>query len=101
MAASGNMKMSDMGQAFGESEKEGLSGKKLGQPAINPYQYQHRVSLDDKSLTKLGFGSKLPKIGDQFMVHALGEVHSVTQHSSATSGSGTNSSMPAAHSPVP
>jgi hypothetical protein len=88
----GNINLTDLAKPQEETEKEGLSGAKTGQPAINPYSYEHRISLDDNTLTKLGMGTNTtPKVGDTFMVHALATVHSVSSHqdesSKGTSGS--------------
>jgi len=49
-------------------KREKLSGKGVGGPAINPYSYEHRISLDDAALTKLGVST--PKVGDKLLLHA-------------------------------
>jgi hypothetical protein len=53
--------------------KEQLAGKRVGQPVHDPYSYQHRISLDDEALTKLGI-KDTPELGDKFLIHAHGEV---------------------------
>lgn len=58
------------------SKKE-LTGDKIGKYTPNPYSYEHKVSLDNEALTKLGIDT--PKVGDVFDVMAHGHVTSVSQ----------------------
>lgn len=78
------LKLTDMAQAPEKREK--LSGPGVGGPAINPYSYEHRISLDDAALTKLGMST--PKVGDKMLMHAHGEITSVSSHQSNDSKKG-------------
>ncbi len=60
--------------------KKSLDGEKIGTYKPNPYSYEHRVSLDNDALTKLGIDT--PKVGDVFDVMAHGHVTSVSQDES-------------------
>ena len=57
--------------------KKELDGNSIGKYKPNPYSYEHRISLDDDALTKLGMDT--PKVGDVFDVMAHGHVTSVSQ----------------------
>ena len=48
--------------------KEKLSGKGVGEGAPNPFSYEHKISLDSASLSKLGVST--PKVGDKILLHA-------------------------------
>lgn len=69
--ASAPFKMADLSRG-----KESLDTKP-GKITSSPYSYEHRISLDQNALDKLGVD--VPKVGDQF--HAMGhaEVSSVSQ----------------------
>jgi hypothetical protein len=47
---------------------EKVAGKGVGAPAISPYSYEHKISLDSAALTKLG--ANTPKVGDHLLLHA-------------------------------
>jgi hypothetical protein len=66
------LKLKDMARG-----KKELTGSKIGEYKPSPYSYEHRVTLDDASLTKLGVNT--PKVGDVFDVMAHGHVTSVSQ----------------------
>lgn len=57
--------------------KKALDGEKVGSYKPSPYSYEHRVTLDNDALTKLGMDT--PKVGDVFDVMAHGHVTSVSQ----------------------
>lgn len=61
--------------------KIALSGSKPGKVTQEPYSYEHRISLDQDTLDKLGM-QDTPKVGDQYHVLGHGEVTSVSQHAS-------------------
>jgi hypothetical protein len=77
------MKMTDMAQKPEKNEK--LSGASIGAPAINPYSYAHRVTLNSADLNKLGM-SVVPKVGDKVLMHAEGEIHQVSSDQTNTDG---------------
>ena len=58
--------------------KESLSEKTVGQIKPSPYSYEHRISLDQDTLDKLGVD--IPKVGDHFHVLGHGEVVSVNSN---------------------
>jgi hypothetical protein len=60
--------------------KESLSPKNVGKIGPDPYSYEHRITLDQQALDKLGLDVKDFKTGQKF--HAMGhaEVASVSQH---------------------
>lgn len=60
--------------------KESLSPKSTGKISQEPYSYEHRISLDQDTLDKLGMDA--PKVGDTYHVLGHGEVTSVSQHAS-------------------
>jgi len=66
------LKLQDM-----KKGKKELTGNHVGDYKPNPYSYEHRVTLDDSALTKLGVDT--PKVGDVFDVMAHGHVTSVSQ----------------------
>lgn len=60
--------------------KESLSPKNTGKISPDPYSYEHRITLDQDTLGKLGLSASDFKTGDQ--LHAMGhaEVSSVSSH---------------------
>jgi hypothetical protein len=60
--------------------KESLSPKNPGKLSPDPYSYEHRISLDQDALDKLGV-TETPKVGDVFHVLGEGHVHSVSSDS--------------------
>lgn len=66
------LKLKDMARG-----KKELSGDHIGSYKPSPYSYEHRVTLNDDNLTKLGVDT--PKVGDVFDVMAHGHVTSVSQ----------------------
>lgn len=60
--------------------KEQLAGNRVGKPVHDPYSYEHRISLDDDALTKLGVKT-VPSVGDKFLVQAHGEVTDASESS--------------------
>lgn len=60
--------------------KVSLAPKSAGKISQEPYSYEHRISLDQDTLDKLGIDT--PKVGDKYHVMGHGEVTSVSQHSS-------------------
>jgi hypothetical protein len=72
------VKMADM-----KRSKESLSPSNVGKISPDPYSYEHRISLDQDALAKLGM-TETPKVGDVFHVMGEGHVHSVN-----TDGSGS------------
>lgn len=75
------MKLFDMKRP---AVKERLSAKSVGKLSPDPYSYDHKITLDDDALTKLGIAT--PKVGDKFHIMAHGTVTSVNAHSSADGG---------------
>ncbi len=61
--------------------KESLSPKNVGKLSPDPYSYEHRISLDQDALDKMGV-TETPKVGDVFHVIGQGHVHSVSQDNS-------------------
>ena len=61
--------------------KESLSPANVGKISPDPYSYEHRISLDQDALDKLGV-TETPKVGDVFHVMGEGHVHSVNSDSS-------------------
>lgn len=57
-------------------DKVSLKANSIGSMR-DPYSYEHKVTLDDAALTKLGIDT--PKVGDVFDVVAHGHVTSVSQ----------------------
>jgi hypothetical protein len=60
--------------------KESLSPKSVGKISQEPYSYEHRITLDQDTLDRLGIGT--PKVGDKYHVLGHGEVTHVSQNSS-------------------
>lgn len=60
--------------------KESLSPKTVGKITQQPYSYEHRITLDQDTLDKLGIDA--PHVGDTYHVLGHAEVHSVSQHAS-------------------
>jgi hypothetical protein len=58
--------------------KESLKPKNVGKIAPEPYSYEHRITLDQDTLDKLGMD--IPKTGDKFHVMGHAEVKSVSQN---------------------
>lgn len=77
MAEVGGIKLANMGR----TAKVSL-GKNVGKISPDPYSYEHRLSLDQDAMSKMGI-SKTPTVGDVFHVMGEGHVHSVN-----TDGSG-------------
>lgn len=67
-----------------QSPKESVSTGSVGKIKPDPYSYDHRISLDDATLSKLGIDT--PKVGDVFHVVAHGHVTSVSQDESQNGG---------------
>lgn len=61
--------------------KESLEGKSVGKITQSPYSYEHRITLDQDTLDKLGI-TDTPNVGDQYHVLGHGEVTSVSSHTS-------------------
>lgn len=61
--------------------KISISPKSAGKISQEPYSYEHRITLDQDTLDKLGM-QDTPKVGDQYHVLGHGEVTSVSQHAS-------------------
>lgn len=53
---------------------------KPGKITSSPYSYEHRITLDQNALGKLGVDT--PQVGDKFHVMGHGEVTNVSSHSS-------------------
>lgn len=58
--------------------KLSLRPKSVGKITQEPYSYEHRITLDQDTLDKLGI--ETPKVGDKYHVLGHGEVKSVSQH---------------------
>lgn len=58
--------------------KESLKPKNVGKIGPDPYSYDHRISLNQDNLDKLGVDT--PKVGDQYHVMGHAEVRSVSQN---------------------
>lgn len=71
--AGGDFKMADL-----KRPKESLKPKSVGKISPEPYSYEHRISLDQDSLDKLGID--VPKVGDTYHVLGHAEVKSVSQN---------------------
>jgi hypothetical protein len=66
------VKLADM-----KRSKESLGDTNTpGKISPDPYSYEHRISLDQDALDKLGV-TETPKVGDVFHVMGHGHVHSV------------------------
>lgn len=73
--AAGNFKMASL-----KKGKISLSPKSAGKITQEPYSYEHRITLDQDTLEKLGIDT--PKVGDKYHVIGHGEVRSVSQNAS-------------------
>lgn len=71
MATIAGVKLADM-----KRSKESLSPKNVGKISPDPYSYEHRISLDEDAMDKLGM-NELPKVGDKYHVHGIAHVASV------------------------
>lgn len=58
--------------------KQSLSPKSVGKITQEPYSYEHRITLDQDALSKLGIDT--PKVGDKYHVLGHAEVKSVSQN---------------------
>lgn len=67
-------KLFDMGRA---PIKESLSPETVGAEKPSPYSYEHRISLNNEDMEKLGMNE--PQVGDVFHVLGEGHVQSVDQ----------------------
>lgn len=72
MAEIGGIKLANMGR----TAKVSLA-KNIGKISPDPYSYEHRLSLDQDAMSKVGM-SQTPKVGDVFHVMGEGHVHSVS-----------------------
>lgn len=77
MTTIAGVKLADM-----KRSKVSLKSSNVGKITPDPYSYEHRISLDQDALTKMGV-SKTPTVGDVFHVMGEGHIHSVN-----TDGSG-------------
>lgn len=68
-----DFKMADL-----KRPKESLKPKNVGKIGPDPYSYEHRISLDQDNLDKLGIDT--PKVGDTYHVLGHAEVKSVSQN---------------------
>ena len=69
--------------------KESLQSSNIGKISPDPYSYEHRISLDQDALTKMGV-TETPKVGDVFHVVGEGHVHSVNSGQSLNGKSEMN-----------
>ena len=74
MADLAGVKLQDM-----KRSKESLKPENVGKISPDPYSYDHRISLDQDALTKLGV-TETPKVGDVFHIMGHAHVHSVNSH---------------------
>ena len=72
MATIAGVKLANMAKP-----KESLKPGNVGKLSPDPYSYEHRISLDQDALDKLGV-TETPKVGDVFHVMGEGHVHSVS-----------------------
>lgn len=77
MATVAGVKLTDM-----KRPKESLKPGNVGAISPDPYSYEHRISLDQDALDKLGVG-ETPKVGDKYHVMGVAHVHSVNSDSFA------------------
>jgi hypothetical protein len=56
--------------------KVSLKPGNVGKLSPDPYSYEHRITLDQDAMTKMG-AAKTPTVGDVFHVMGEGHVHSV------------------------
>lgn len=66
--------------------KESLDSKP-GKITSSPYSYEHRITLDQNALDKLGIDT--PNVGDKMHVMGHGEVVNVSSHDSQDGGKST------------
>ncbi len=78
MTTIAGVKLADM-----KRSKESLKPGNIGQISPDPYSYDHRISLDQDAMDKLGV-TETPKVGDVFHVMGEGHVHSVDASSNAS-----------------
>lgn len=71
MTTIAGVKLADM-----KRSKVSLKSSNVGKITPDPYSYEHRISLDQDALTKMGV-SKTPTVGDVFHVMGEGHIHSV------------------------
>lgn len=71
MTTIAGVKLADM-----KRSKVSLKSSNVGKISPDPYSYEHRISLDQDALTKMGV-SKTPTVGDVFHVMGEGHIHSV------------------------
>jgi hypothetical protein len=74
MTTIAGVKLADM-----KRSKESLSPKNVGKISPDPYSYEHRISLDEDAMDKLGM-NELPKVGDKYHVHGIAHVASVNMN---------------------
>lgn len=72
MATIAGVKLANMAKS-----KASLKPSNVGKLSPDPYSYDHRISLDQDALSKLGV-SETPKVGDVFHILGEGHVHSVS-----------------------
>lgn len=80
MTTIAGVKLADM-----KRSKESLSPKNVGKISPDPYSYEHRISLDEDAMSKLGV-TELPKVGDKFHVHGVAHVKSVNMNEDSDGG---------------
>lgn len=66
--------------------KESLSPKSIGKVTQTPYSYEHRITLNNDMLDKLGMD--IPQVGDKYHVMGHGEVTNVSQNADEGGKSG-------------
>ena len=76
MSTIAGVKMADM-----KRSKESLKTGNVGKISPDPYSYEHRISLDQDALDKMGV-TETPKVGDVYHVMGQGHVHSVSSNNS-------------------
>ena len=77
MATIAGVKLANMAKP-----KESLKPESVGKLTPDPYSYNHRITLDQDALDKMGV-TATPKVGDVFHVLGEGHVHSVDMNHSA------------------
>lgn len=77
MTTIAGVKLADM-----KRTKESLKPGNVGALSPDPYSADHRISLDQDALDKLGIG-ETPKVGAKFHVMGEAHVHSVNSDSYA------------------
>lgn len=85
MAGGSPFKLADLAKG-----KESID-KKPGKITPSPYSYEHRITLDQNALDKIGVDT--PQVGDQFHVLGHGEVVNVSSHDSQDGGKSTRVEM--------